>query len=230
MGKRIAVIGLGTFGAHLAGTLAAGGAEVLAMDRDAARLDDVRDRVALALRLDATDEKALRSQKLDDFDAVVLAIPDDFETTLLAYSVLQQMAVRRIVVAATTPVHERILDALGVKETILPDVEAAQRLGDSLLLESALGAFSVSSDYSIVEVPAPEPFLGKDLAFLRIPDAYGVSVVTVKRMRKQVGFFGLRQKTVVDILGIPKPGTTIERGDKLLVFGRRQDIEKMLKS
>lgn len=230
MAKRIAVIGLGTFGTHLARTLAAGGAEVLAVDREEARLDEVRDRVSLALRLDATDEKALKSQKLDDFDAVVLAIPDGFETTLLAYSVLQQMAVRRIVVAAATTVHERILDALGAKETVLPDVEAAQRLGDSLLLESALGSYAVSSDYSIVEVQAPEAFLGKDLAYLRLPDAYGVSVVTVKRMRKQVGFFGLRQKTVLDILGIPKPNTTLERGDKLLVFGRRQDIEKMLKA
>jgi trk system potassium uptake protein TrkA len=227
--KRFAVIGLGTFGTYLATELARSGAEVLAMDQDAAPLEDVKDTVSLAARLDATDEKALEGQRLEECDAVILAM-GDFETKLLCFSLLQQMAIRRIIVTAPSTLHERILGGLGVKEIVLPEVEAAERLAGSLMLESATDVFAVSSDYAIVEVPTPDAFIGQDLATLSIPAKHSVSIVTIRRTRRQPGILGFGKRAIREIVGIPGPGTVVERGDVLFVFGRKRDIEKMLQS
>jgi trk system potassium uptake protein TrkA len=229
MAKRFAVIGLGTFGRHLAVELAKGGSEVLALDQDPARLEDLKDKVALAARLDATDEKALESQRLEECDAVIIAMGENFETSLLCFSLLQQMSIPRVIVTAISTMHERILSGLGVKEIVLPEVEAAERLAASLVLESATDVFAVSSDYAIVEVPAPDAFIGKDLGTLDLPAAHRVTVVTIRRTRREPGILGFGKRAVREIIGIPNPRTVIERGDVLFVFGSKRDIEKMLK-
>lgn len=229
MAKRFAVIGLGTFGTHLALELARSGAEVLALDQDSARLEDVKDVVAHAARLDATDEKALGSQRLEECDAVIIAMGENFETSLLCFSLLQQMAVRRVIVTAISTMHERILGGLGVKEIVLPEVEAAERLSGSLLLESATDVFAISSDYAVVEVPVPDSFIGKDLGTLDLPATHRVTVVTIRRTRKQPGILGFGKRAIREIIGIPSPRTVIERGDVLFAFGSKRDIGKMLK-
>ncbi|HEY9593346.1 MAG TPA: TrkA family potassium uptake protein [Spirochaetia bacterium] len=229
MAKRFAVIGLGTFGTNLAIQLAQSGAEVLAIDQDPARLEDVKDHVTLAVRLDATDEKALESQRLTECDAVIIAMEASFETTLLCFSLLQQLAIHRIIVTASTSRHDRILMGLGVKETVLPEVEAAERLAGALILEAATEVFAVSSDYAIVEVPAPESFIGKDLATLNLPAVHHVTIVTIRRSRRQPGILGFGKRAVSEIVGIPRANTLIERGDVLFVFGSKRDIDAMLK-
>ncbi|MCK5573225.1 MAG: TrkA family potassium uptake protein, partial [Bacteroidetes bacterium] len=158
MAKKFAVIGLGHFGSQLAAELAAKGAEVLAIDDDLDRVDDIKDKVTYTVRLDATDESALRSQGIGEFDAVVVGIGDDFESTLLAVAMLQQVGVKRIIARATSSVHERILQHLGLSEVVLPSVEAAERLANSLLFEKVVDSFALSTDYTIVEAPAPDSY------------------------------------------------------------------------
>jgi len=116
MARHFAVIGLGHFGSSLAVELSSRNAEVLAIDNDIERLDDIKDRVAHTIRLDATEEKALRGLGLQEMDGVIVAIGDDFEATLLTVTQLQQLEIKRIIVRATTEVHERILSHLGITE------------------------------------------------------------------------------------------------------------------
>src|SRR3989304_2894696 len=105
MERKFAVIGLGHFGEHLAVELAQKGAEVLAIDEELERLEAIKDKVTHAVRLDATDEKALLSQGLQDFDAVIVGIGDDFEAALLTVAMLQRIDAKRIIVRATTSIH-----------------------------------------------------------------------------------------------------------------------------
>jgi len=230
MTKKFAVIGLGHFGTDLALRLAEKGAEVLAIDENLEKLDDIKDRVTHTVCLDATEERALRAQGLHEFDAVVVGIGDDFEATLLTVAMLQQIGVKRIIVRATTETHERILNHLGIKETILPAVEAADRLANSLMFERVVDSFELSSDFTIVEVAAPEALIGQSLQKLDLQKELGVSLITIKRTEKRKGTLGLGSRTVERVLGIPTPETTIERGDVLVVFGNKKDIERILRS
>ncbi len=227
MMKKIAVIGLGKFGMHLAAQLASRGAEVLALDSSMDRLDDVKDSVTHTVRMDATELKPLREQGLDDYDAVIVGMGDDFEASLLTVANLQQLEVKRIIVRATTSVHERILNHLGIREVILPAEEAAERLATSLMVEGALDSFALSEEYKIVEVTAPDHFIGQTLGGLKLIERFGVNVVTIKRMEKRKRLLGLGEESTEVVIGIPHSTTTVERGDVLVVFGKRKDIERM---
>ncbi len=230
MARKFAVIGLGRFGAHLARRLAEQGAEVLAIDVDMARIDAVKDHVTHAVRLDATDGKALATQNLQEFDAVVVAIGEGIEANLLAVAALQEIGVQRIIVRANFETHARILQHMGIDEIVLPHQDTAERLARSLMVTGVIDTFQLSEDYEILEVAAPERFVGKTLAELNLRQRFGVNVITIKRFRMQPQLLGLRRRQVTEILGTPLPDTVITAGDRLIVFGRRQDIQRMLQS
>jgi trk system potassium uptake protein TrkA len=227
MTKKVAVIGVGNFGAHLAVTLAKQGAEVLAIDSSMDRLEDVKDKVTYTVRLDSTEEKALREQGLTELDAVIVAIGDDFEATLLTIVALQNIGVKRIIARATTKTHERILHHLGIEEVISPAVEAAERLADSLMYRGVIDSLELSSDYSIVEVSAPEAFIGKSLGELQLRETFDVNLITIKRIEQEPRLLGLRSRTVEKILGIPTPDMVVQRGDVLVLFATKPAISKM---
>lgn len=229
MPKKFVVIGLGSFGIQLAAGLAERGSEVLAIDSDMDKLDDVSDKVTHTVKLDSTDEKALRNQGLREYDAVIVAIGDDFEASLLTVAILQQIVVKRIIVRAISIVHEKILRHLGVKEVILPAVEAAERLANTLLYEKVIDSFILSNDYTIMEVNAPEKFYEKSVKSIDFRKNFSVDLVTVKRTVTRKGVLGIGKSTSEEILGLPSSDMVINEGDVMVVFGTKKAIDGMLK-
>lgn len=134
---KFAVVGLGLFGRALAVDLARAGAEVVAVDTDMGIVDDVRDEVALAVCLDATDEKELRAQGIHKVDVLVASIGNDFEANQLLVVLARELGIPRIVARAPSANHARILKLLGAHEVVLPEVEAAERMARSLLSAEA---------------------------------------------------------------------------------------------
>jgi trk system potassium uptake protein TrkA len=228
MNKKIAVIGLGNFGTYLATFLMQQGAEVLAIDSDMEKLNEVNEIVTQAVRLDSTEEKALRAQNLEEYDAVVVAMGDDFEASILTVSALQIVGVKRIIARATTEVNKRILSALGVNEIILPTEEAAVRVANNLMHTKVLDSLFMESDFSIVEVVAPEKFIGKSLQELDLINNFHLTVVTIKRRETKSTLLGLSEKEVEKIVGIPRGSTKIQKDDILILFGSEKDLKKIL--
>jgi trk system potassium uptake protein TrkA len=230
MAGKFAVIGMSTFGRLLVESLVRRGAEVLAIDCDAEKLEDVKEVATDALRLDATDARALREQGLEEYDGVVVAMGEHFENALLAVAHLQQMKSRRIIVRASTPMHERILHALGIAEVVLPEGEAAERLALGLMFAGVTEAFALSGEYTIAERVTPDHFIGKTVQELDLRGRFGVGIVTVRRVETQSRLLGLRRQAVETILGVPGPDTLIERGDVLVLFGRKRDLEAVFEA
>ena len=230
MPRQFAVIGLGNFGSQLAAELTRRGAEVLAIDEREEAVDDLRDHVTHTVRVDATDEKALAEQRLAEMDAVVVSFGSDFEAALLTVSVLRQIGVKRLIVRATTVRHERILEALGVDEVVLPVNETVTRLAGSLMVEGLYDSFALSADYAVGEVAAPEELLGKKVGEVDFPGEFGVSLVTIRRIVPETRILGLGTRMVERVLGIPSPATPVERGDTLIVFGPKKALEKLAKA
>ncbi len=228
MNKKIAIIGLGNFGTYLASFLVEKGAEVLAIDNDIEKLEEVKDFVTLAVRLDSTEEKSLRTQNLDEYDAVIVAMGDDFEASILTVAALQSVNVKRIIVRATTEINKKILSALGINEIILPTEEAALKVSNSLLHDKVIDSLFIESDFSIVEIIAPDNFVGKNLQELNLIKNYKVSVVTIKRKEIKSGMLGLSRVENEKIIGIPTGNTKIEKDDILILFGSEKDIQRLL--
>ena len=120
---KFAVIGLGLFGRAIAKTLSERGAEVLAIDINEEKIQRIKDDVAYAVTFDATDIKALRAQNIENVDAVVVSICENFEALLLCTVHLLELKVKRIIARAQGHLQRMILEKLGVQEILSAETE-----------------------------------------------------------------------------------------------------------
>ncbi|MCH8829515.1 MAG: TrkA family potassium uptake protein, partial [Planctomycetes bacterium] len=130
--QKVAVIGLGRFGMVLARQLAASGVEVIAIDRSQNLVNEIKDDVDVAVRLDSTDESALRSQDVHKVDVCVVAVGENFEAALLTTVIARKIGVPRVICRAQTEFHKDIFHQIGADEVIQPETQAGEQLARKL--------------------------------------------------------------------------------------------------
>lgn len=226
--KRFCIIGLGYFGINLASILSRDGAEVLVIDNNPDRVEMVSEQVTHAVCMDATDERALRSMGLKEMDAIIVAIGENFESSINTTALLQEIGVRKIYNRVISPIHERLLKLMGVEELLVPEAEAAGHLASRLMLEGILGAFELSDDYGIFEVPTPKEFVGKSVLETNLRQTYNLNLITIKRYKKRGGLRSLGKGDELGVIGVPSPHLTIVEEDILVLFGKEKDVKSLL--
>ena len=223
--RQYAVIGLGTFGFKLATTLAEMGGQVLAIDNDRDRVQEIKDLVTDAVVLDATDKTAMNSLDLTSLDVVIVSV-GHLEDSVLISLYLREAGVSEILVKALNTDHVKIVQLLGVSRVVLPEEEMAVRLAGSLLTPNIIEHIPLSPGHSIVEVKAPESFWGSTIGALDIRKKYRVEVIALKKYVVSK----LEGKETVDeskTRVVPSADELINSGDALVVIGKNEDIEKM---
>jgi trk system potassium uptake protein TrkA len=182
--RQFGVIGLGRFGSAIASTLTELGHDVIGVDADEARVQRLADVMTHAMQIDATDEKALRAAGIQDVDVAVVSIGENIESSLLVVMQLRELGVQTIVAKAVTPLHGRILEKLGVSRVIFPEREMAMRVAHSLVMPNVIDYIELSRDFSIVEIPAPDAFVGKTLKQLELRPRFGLMLIAIKRRQR----------------------------------------------
>ncbi|MEE9212219.1 MAG: TrkA family potassium uptake protein [Phycisphaeraceae bacterium] len=220
--QRFVVIGLGRFGSRLARNLAAAGREVIAIDRNERIVDDVRDDVTMAIALDATDEQALRSQGIDQVDAAVVGIGENFEASVLCTAVLKQIGVQRVIGRAMTRTGSQILSRIGADEVVNPEDESADRWASRLISPQFLSQFELDRQISIVEVRTPADWVGRTLLDIKPRSELGIHVVAIKRTADDDG-----AKAGRAVLYLPMPDVPLAGDDLLLLMGRAVDLAQL---
>jgi trk system potassium uptake protein TrkA len=215
---KIAVIGLGQFGRALALRLARSGADVIAVDRDMEVVQELRDDVALAAKLDATDERSLRSQGIDQVDVLVAAIGGDFEANQLVVVQAKRLGIKRVVARAESAVHKRILELIGADEVVMPEEEAAERVSQLVMRPSLQSYFELVDGYSIVEAELPTAWAGKTIADLNLRHRYGVNLIAIKRVVDE------RES----INAVPMPSDAFQVGDVLAIAGSDESLKRLV--
>lgn len=210
--KSFLIIGAGRFGAALAETLDASGQEVVVVDRDEAAVTRVMAHVTQAVVLDGTEERALRELGAANFDAVVVAIGDDLEASVLATAAAKDAGATRVVAKAPTALAERILRRVGADEVVRPERDMGVRLAQHLVTPALVDAFALGDAYGVMEVEASEALQGR-LATLRLPNRFGVQVIAVDRTGS--------------LTVSPGADFEVEAGDRLVVVGSNRAIERL---
>lgn len=227
MVKRFAVIGLGYFGERLALELTERGAEVIVIDNTMAKIEDFKNKVAYAIRLDSTDENALRNQGLEDLDAVIVAIGENFESALLTCVHLLRFKCKRVVVKSTSPLHTEIFRNVGVHMIVSPEEIVAERVAMRMFSDSVLDLIPLTDEYGILQVESPRRFHGKTLRELDLRNRFNVNLITIKRVKVTTDARGNEEREE-SVIGVPTADTVIEPGDVLVLMGRERDIHKMI--
>jgi trk system potassium uptake protein TrkA len=222
--RRFAVIGLGRFGQKLAVALAMSGAEVIAIDKNRDQVDLIRDQVSHAVRLDSTDEEALKAQGVDKVDVAMVSIGQGtgqgFEAAVLTVVNLRQMGVRHIYARAESLTAGEVFSKIGATEVIYPEIESAQRLADKLIAPQIWEKIDFAPGYSLARLKAPASFDGMTVKELRLREKYNLNLVLIKRAWQG-------EKEEEEIINVPMPDTIIYQGDILMVAGADKDLANL---
>ncbi|PID56240.1 potassium transporter KtrA [candidate division KSB3 bacterium] len=225
MKKRIAVIGLGSFGRSAAITLTQMGVEVIAIDKDFENVDSIKDDVLIAIQVDGTDQESLEEQDLQHVDAAVVAIGTDFEETLLTVAALKKLGVPKVVSRARTRIRKDILEQVGCDRVVLPEEEVGHNVAKELISDIFFDRIELGKDHSIAQLVAPEAMLGNHIDELRRRlEDYQLNIVTIKRQTPRRNFLG--QDTVEHIISVPKADDMVLEGDILVLFGHDKNLRE----
>jgi len=178
--KVYAVIGLGTFGSSIARILSEKGQQVIAIDKDEQRVQEIADSVTKAVVADATDDKALKTLDISDIDYAIVSIGDNMESSILITLMLKEMGVKFVIAKGLNEMHGRVLSRIGADRIVFPEIEMAEKLALSLLSPNILEEIYLSSDFNMIELVAPANFVGKNLKDIDVRAKYGVTLIGKK--------------------------------------------------
>jgi trk system potassium uptake protein TrkA len=211
--KQFVVIGCGRFGSSVARTLYEMGNEVLAIDKDEEKVQEISDSVTHAVQADVMDEGVLRELGIQNFDIVVVSIGSDLEASIMATLVAKELGVKIVIAKAQSDLHGKVLSKIGADKVVFPERDMGVRVGHNLVSTNILDFIELSPDYSIVEITAIPEWENKTLKELRLPTKYGINVMAVKRQK----FINVS----------PYADDMILKGDVLVVIGSTEDLKKI---
>lgn len=211
--KQFAVIGLGRFGTSMALTLARMGYDVLAVDNNEEKVNNIIEYVTHAVQVDAMDEQALKSLGIRNFDVVIVAIGQDIQANILATVMLKELGVKKVVSKAVTDLHGKVLERIGADKVVFPERDMGVRVAHALVSKNILDQINISPDYSIIELISPTELANKTLGQGNIRGKYGVTVLAIRRGN--------------DVIISPGAQHLVKEGDVLVVVGRNEKLKTL---
>lgn len=187
MKKQFLVIGLGRFGVSVAGTLTEAGYSVVGIDQSEDRIQRVSEEIADVIKCDATDADILESIGISDYEAVIVCIGEKYiQNSILVTLLLKEKDAKKIIAKAGTKTQGRVLSKVGADIIVYPEKDMGERVARSLVSSNIIDFLRVSQDVSIIEIPAPETIVGKNLIELNLRHRYGVTIISIKNSKNEI--------------------------------------------
>ena len=210
--KTVLLIGLGRFGRHIAQRLISLEHEVMAIDIDEERVSAVADDVTSAVIGDCTKEEFLTTLGVRNFDVCIVAIGDNFQSSLETTSLLQELGAKKVVSRASSDVHAKFLLKNGADEIVYPEKQLAAWVAIRHTADHIMDYIQLDGEYSIFEVTVPEAWVEKTVGQIDIRKRYNINILAVKKDGK--------------LFPNITPDTTLGNADTMLVLGTIQSIQK----
>ncbi len=210
--KSILLIGLGRFGKHIAMELSELGHQVMAIDESEERVNEILPIVTSAQIADSTNEEFLASLGVRNFDVCIVAIGNDFQSSLETTSLLKEMGAKLVVARAARDVQAKFLLRNGADEVVYPERQLAKWTAIRYSSDHILDYISLDREHAIFEVDLPEVWIGKTVGQIDIRKKYGINIMAVKHNGKM-------DMSV-------SPDTEFTSDDTLLVLGKYKNLQK----
>ncbi len=212
--KRYVVIGLGNFGSSVAESLSSKGHEVIAIDMDGDTVDRIAPLVSKAVVGNGTELATLEHLGVKSADAGVIATGDDITASILATMALRDLKVPDVYVKVISLNHARVMERIGVTESIFPERESAISLGTRMSGTAILNYVRLGTRFSVQEMAVPQTWNGKSLRELKLRQNYDITVVAV-------------HDVLADrISATPDPDSKLKDSDTLLVAGTDEALAR----
>ena len=220
---KVIVFGLGNFGMSLALSLTETGNEVIGIDKNMEKVNLLKDKISHVVCMDSTNELAFEAVPLKDADKVVVAIGENEGAAIITTAIIKKLSDVKIISRALSPIHDTVLEAMGIHSIIHPEQDSADRLTKQINFKTTLENYQLDNNFTISEVKSKPEFQGKTLAELNDIDKYRLTLITIIRKREKKNLIG--KKTIVkETIGRPTHETILEENDILVVYGNNKDI------
>ena len=210
--KSILLIGLGRFGKHIAMKLRELNHEVMAVDHKEELVQEILPYATGAQIGDSTNEEFLRSLGVDNYDVCIVAIGDDFQSSLETTSLLKELGAKMVISRAATDVQEKFLLRNGADEVVYPEKQLAKWTAIRCSADHILDYIEIDSDHAIFEVPIPKGWLGKTVGQLDIRKRFNVNILAIRTGSRLDSFI--------------TPDIQLCEGRTLMVMGKYRDLQK----
>ncbi|GGF96967.1 potassium channel family protein [Paenibacillus abyssi] len=209
--NQFVIIGLGRFGSSVGKELMQLGHEVLGIDSNEERVDDMSNILTHAVVADATEEDVLRSLGVRNFDCGVVAIGDDIQNSILTAILLKDLGVKQVVAKALSELHGRVLEKIGVDRVIYPERDMGIRVAHQLVSPNLLDYIELSKDYTIAELTVPKCLSGVSLQELNPRARFGCSIVAINKPQ--------------GVIIAPTATDVLSERDVMVIIGTNDQIE-----
>lgn len=213
--KSILLIGLGRFGKNIAMNLSQLGCQVLAVDHVEERVNEVLPYVTSAQIGDSTNEEFLRSLGVESFDACIVAVGNDFQSSLETASLLKELGAKLVVARAARDVQEKFLLRNGADEVVYPEKQLAKWTAIRCSADHILDYMELDEEHAMFEVTVPEEWAGRTIGQIDIRRRFHINIMGVKKG-------GKLELTL-------SPDTLLGAGETMLVLGKNKDLQKCFK-
>lgn len=213
MKHSVLVIGLGRFGTAAALELMALGHDVLVVDQDEARVNDLAADVTHAVQADASDEDALRSIGAAEFQHAIVAMSGNSEASIFATMALKNLGVGNVVAKAASALHGRILERIGADRVVYPEREMGTRVGHTFSIPNVIDYIDVAPKFGIVKVHPPAAFVGQTLRELDMANRYRLTPIALRRG--------------AEVMVNPQRDEKIQANDELILIGLDEGLERL---
>lgn len=211
--KQFVIFGVGRFGQSVAKTLADSGCEVLVVDNDADRIQDIAEFVTHAVVADVTDTEELENLGIRNFDGAIIGIGENLEASVMATILVKELGVDYILAKANNEMHGKILKKVGADTVIFPEKEMGIRIANNVLMGNFFDAVELSTTFSMMEIEVLSGWVGQSLQALDFRKKYKINVVAIKK----------NDDLRIDI----DPGKPLAKGEILVVIGRNNQLHEL---
>lgn len=210
--KSILLIGLGRFGKHIAMHLNQLGHQVMAVDNVEERVESVLPFVTNAQIGDSTNGDFLESLGIRNFDVCIVAIGNDFQSSLETTSLLKELGAKMVVARAARDVQEKFLLRNGADEVVYPEKQLAKWTAIRYSADHILDYIELDDDHAMFEIPVPPSWAGRSIGQIDIRKKYNINIMGIKRGGKLE-------------LSL-SPDMVLTEGSTMLVLGKNRDLQK----
>lgn len=211
--RSVVIFGAGRMGSAMARVLFDSDIEVMIVDKDPDKIQDVANEATTAVIADVLDDDAMEELGLGVFDIAIIAIGSSLEASIVAAVEAKEAGIPMIYAKSSSEMQAKILEKLGVDKILNPEIDMGERLAKSIAEKNILEYIHFSEDYSIVEINAPKEWANKSLLELDVRNKYHINIIAIRRGRE----------TKVTPLATEE----IRLGDKLIIIGDGEALEKI---
>ncbi len=210
--KTILLIGLGRFGRHIAMKLDDLHHQVMAVDNNEKRVEAVLPYVTNAQIGDSTDAEFVRSLGVGNFDVCIVAIGDNFQSSLETTSLLKELGASFVVSRAARDVQAKFLLRNGADEVVYPEKQLAEWTAIRYSADHIFDYVELDGNHAIFEIPIPKDWVNKTVGELNVRNKYNINIMALKHE-------GIMEVNITSETVLPKE-------DTMLVLGKTKDIQK----